>query len=167
MEVPPCCNNALLHKGISLARSYVFHWLAFLFDGRAREFTRRCKTTSSHQSKKKKQIGPIGRPNLFTAFSNPCEPPLYPTRSHLLWITMLQVFTNITKFFGLAWFSIIIHCEWKNDIQYYKNFTVIFKTSPNLYIENHQRGQLKYIKDYVSLWCCIQIYSLEIRQSSI
>ena len=63
----------------------LFHGLAFCFDGQAREFTRRRKTLGLHRSKKKKQIGPNSRPHLFTAFSNPGEPPLYPTRSHLLW----------------------------------------------------------------------------------
>ena len=64
----------------------LFHGLAFSFDGQALEFTRRWKTTGTHRSKQKKKIGPIGRPHLFTAFAKPGEPPLYPTRSHLLWL---------------------------------------------------------------------------------
>ena len=64
----------------------LFHGLAFCFDGRAREFTCLWKTTGLHRSKQKKQIDPIGLLHLFTAFFNPGEPPLYPTRSHLLWL---------------------------------------------------------------------------------
>ena len=44
-----------------------------------------------------KQIGPIGLSHLFTAFSNPGKPPLYPTRSHLLWSTQLFFEKTLAK----------------------------------------------------------------------
>ena len=64
----------------------LFHGLTFHCDGRAREFTRRWKTTGSHPSKQKNksaQSAQSAGPTFSQHF--PTQPPLYPTRSHLLW----------------------------------------------------------------------------------
>ena len=75
----------LLHRGISRPRLYFFMGFYFaLMDEPANSFVG--EKLQARIEVKIKKIGPISRPHLFTAFSDPGEPPLYPTRSHLLLI---------------------------------------------------------------------------------
>ena len=94
--VPAFCNNDLLDRGISGAPLYVFHKLACTFSldlfFTGSHFASVDKPVNSLVGEKLRARIEVNRktnhliawPHLFTAFSNPSEPPLYPTRSHLL-----------------------------------------------------------------------------------
>ena len=85
MEIPPYSIGDFF-----TARSYVFHELAHAF------FTGSLVRYSRAHIKVNRKTNQPNQPHLFTAFSNPGEPPLSPTRSHLLWVHHKTLFSRIT-----------------------------------------------------------------------
>ena len=52
----------------------LFHGLEFRFDGQAREFTRRRKTTGTHRNKQKNKLAQLASPTFSQHFSTQVSP---------------------------------------------------------------------------------------------
>ena len=113
----------------------IFHRLAFGFNGRAREFTRRWKTTGSHGSKQKNKSAQLAGPTFSQHFSTQMSPqyiqldPIYygyDKKSHLALRNLAKlVFWSVLSFKIWkvnTWLVIVISGEVGNILHIFRSY---------------------------------------------